>query len=191
MARSESPTSAAVFISYSSKDGALAAAVCEAFEKGGISYWISAREILEGEEWPEAITKAVDSCRVVVLLLSKHSNESPEVAREIKGALRRKIPVIPFCIEDVVPSPALDYALSTAHRLEAFEPPLENHLIELVRAVRGHLSAGGQSPSPAPERGHSPFRSLRPIARGAAANVALFTVAGFLLLQIDLLGAAD
>lgn len=202
MARSESPSSASVFISYSSKDAAVAAAVCEAFDDAGISYWISSREILEGEEWPEAITKAVDSCRVVVLLLSHHSNESPEVAREIMGALRRKTPVIPLCIEDVAPSQALDYALSTAHRLNAFEPPLEDHLVDLVRAVRRHLSGGqsprGQSPSPRGgpkgafgQWGLSPFRSLRPIGRAVAANVLLFTIAGFLLLRIDLLGATD
>ena len=196
MDQPESPNSPAVFISYSSKDGAVAAAVCEALEKGGISHWISSREILEGEEWPEAITKAVDGCRVVVLLLSRHSNESSEVAREIMGALRRKIPVIPFCIEDVAPSRALDYALSTAHRLNAFEPPLDDHLIELVRAVRRHL-AGGQSPLPRSgpkgafaQWGLSPS-TLRPILTAVGANLILFTIAGFLLLRIDLLGATD
>lgn len=200
MDRSKSTFRPEVFISYSSQDGGAAQAVCEAFENAGIPYWISAQEILEGEEWPEAITKAVDSCRVVVLLLSRHSNESQEVAREIMAALRRKIPVIPFCIEDVEPSPALDYALSTAHRLNAFEPPLEDHLIELVLAVRRHLS-GGPSPreqSPLSRSGpkgafapwgRSPFR--RPIVRAVTANVLLFTIAGFLLLRIDLFGATD
>jgi CHASE2 domain-containing sensor protein len=183
MSRSESPP---VFISYSSKDGKVAAAVSEAFDKAGIAYWLAPQEILEGAEWPETITKAIDGCRVVVLLLSRHSNESPEVAREIMAALRRNIPVIPFCIEDVSPSPALDYALSTAHRLNAFEPPLEDHLIDLVRAVRRHLSDDGL-----PATRLSPTQSLRPIARAVAANVILFTVAGFLLLRFDLLGATD
>ena len=52
------------------------------------------------------------------------------------------VAVIPFRIENVVPSKAMEYFLSSPHWLDAMSPPLEGHIDELVGSVRALLRAG-------------------------------------------------
>ena len=179
--RDEAPV---VFISHSSVDRDVAVAICRALEDAGVRCWMAPRDILEGVEWDEAITDGVERAFLVVLVLSRQSNASPEVAREVRGAVTRKLPILPFCVEDVPPSKALDYALSTAHRFAAYEPPLDDHLRRLVGVVREHVAARGVPLSARPRS-----RGLRSLGRSVGANALLFAVAGFALLSLDLLGA--
>lgn len=172
-----------VFISHSSVDRSVAGAVCRALEEAGLRCWIAPRNIVPGTEWDEAITEGLDQSRAIVLILSNHSNASSEVAREARQAVDAKTPIIPFFIEDIVPSKALRYGLSTAHRLNAFEPPLDDHLQELVDVVEQHMGQSGTRPAPARAS------KIRPIGRTLVTNVLLFTAAGLFLMSLDLLGA--
>ena len=164
--RDEAPV---VFISHSSVDRDVAVAICRALEDAGVRCWMAPRDILEGVEWDEAITDGVERAFLVVLVLSRQSNASPEVAREVRGAVTRKLPILPFCVEDVPPSKALDYALSTAHRFAAYEPPLDDHLRRLVGVVREHVAAKGV---PLSSPAAIPWPALpRPIRRSERAAV--------------------
>lgn len=60
-----------VFISHSSKDKAVANAICAALEAAGIKCWIAPRDIRSGEEWPEAIVNAIKKSRFMILIFSK------------------------------------------------------------------------------------------------------------------------
>ncbi len=128
-----------VFISYSSQDERVADAVCEALEANGIRCWISHRDNKPGATWSEMILAAIGEARVVVLILSEHSNVSPMVAREVERAANRNVPVISFRIADVKPKGALEFFLSAHHWLDAFPLPLETYFDQLVQAIRQHL----------------------------------------------------
>jgi hypothetical protein len=125
-----------IFISYSSEDKPVADAVCNNLESRGIRCWIAPRDILPGTNYQEAIIDAIDSSRIMVLIFSSHSNNSPHVIREITRAVSRGVVVIPFRIEDVPPSKSMEYLISVPHWLDAMTPPLEQHLEKLGKTVK-------------------------------------------------------
>jgi hypothetical protein len=77
---------AAVFISYSSPDAAIAADICGALERNGHSCWIAPRDVTPGAFYADAIVSAIDAASVVLLVLSQHAAASPHVVREIERA---------------------------------------------------------------------------------------------------------
>jgi PQQ-dependent catabolism-associated CXXCW motif protein len=129
-----------VFVSYSSQDRTAANAVCAVLEQNGIRCWIAPRDIMPGERWGAAIVSAINRARAMVLVFSRHANESAQVEREVERVVNRGIPLIPVRIEDVVPSDALEFFISTPHWLDAFTPPLEQHLQYLTQVLRQVLA---------------------------------------------------
>jgi len=127
-----------VFICHSSQNKPIADAACAALEAQRIPCWIAPRDILGGEEWGEAIINALSDCQVVLLIFSLHANNSPQVRREIERAVHKQKIIIPFRIEDVLPSRAMEYALSNTHWLDAMTPPMEGRLAELCNTI-SHL----------------------------------------------------
>lgn len=133
-----------VFISYSTKDRHFADAVCHALESRGIRCWYAPRDIPGGADWPASIKQAILDARVMVYLLTENSRVSEDVTREVQHAFRKRKTVIPFRMEDTTANPSLEYYLEHTHWLDAFPPPLEKHLAELVEHVRAHLNASDE-----------------------------------------------
>ncbi len=133
-----------VFVSYSSKDKPTADAVCAVLESRGIRCWVAPRDILPGRDWGGSIIEAIKGARVMVLVFSANANTSTQIKREVERAVNKGIPVIPLRIEDVTPTETLEYFLSTPHWLDAFTPPLEQHLeylVDVVQKIIGQQSA--------------------------------------------------
>jgi formylglycine-generating enzyme required for sulfatase activity len=141
-----------VFVSHSSKDKPAADAVCAVLEAQGIRCWVAPRDIIPGRDWGESIVEAIKGARVMVLIFSANANNSEHIKREVERAANWRIPIIPLRIEDVVPTASLEYFLSTPHWLDAFTPPLENHLQHLAQVVRQILGVAPAETSfvPAP-----------------------------------------
>ncbi|HEY7269908.1 MAG TPA: toll/interleukin-1 receptor domain-containing protein, partial [Dehalococcoidia bacterium] len=125
-----------VFLSYSSKDKTVADAACATLESHAIRCWIAPRDIVPGSDWGGAIVDAIQGARLMVLIFSSNANESQQIKREVERAVAKGIPIIPFRIEDVLPSRNLEYFLSTPHWLDALSPPLERHLEYLSSTIR-------------------------------------------------------
>jgi TIR domain len=92
-----------VFISHSSKDRATADAICAHLESAGLKCWIAPRDIEPGTSWTKGIMQGLEACRVFVLVLSQHSDDSDHVHREVAKAFSSGLAVIPFRIENVSP----------------------------------------------------------------------------------------
>jgi len=137
-----------VFISYAVEDKSAADAVCATLEAKQIRCWIAPRDVLPGEEYAEALVRAIRESRLLVLVFSSNSNQSSHVARELERAASRGIPILPLRIEDVPLSPSLEYFISRTHWLDALTPPLERHLQHLAETV-GMLLARIGRPAPA------------------------------------------
>ena len=129
-----------VFICYASPDKPVAEAVCATLESRHIRCWIAPRDVLPGTQWAEAIVDALDRSRVVVLVLSSSSNSSPQVIREVGRTASNNIPIIPLRIDDVPPSKAMEFFVSSHHWLDAQTPPLEKHLQRLADTVQQLLT---------------------------------------------------
>ncbi len=146
-----------VFISYSSKDKAVADATCASLEATGIRCWMAPRDILPGTEYGAAIIDALDRCRAVVLIFSASANSSPQIHREIERAVSRGVPIIPVRIESILPTESMAYFMESVHWLDAMNLPLEPHLQRLSGSLKSLLemdSAAASAISLAP--GHPP-----------------------------------
>ncbi len=130
-----------IFISYSSMDKSVADSVCAALEQKGIRCWIAPRDVMPGQEYAEALVGAINSCRILILILSEHSNRSPQVLREAERAVSKAVPILPLRIDDVTLSPSMEYYVSSRHWLDAMTPPLERHLDKLTGTVLALLQA--------------------------------------------------
>jgi hypothetical protein len=129
-----------VFVSYSSQDKPTADAIVASLEANGIRCWIAPRDIMPGTDWGEAIVEAIEQAGTMVLVFSAHSNTSPQIRREIEGAVSAGIPLIPFRIEEVLPCKSLQYFIGPQHWLDAWTPPLEQHLHRLTETIKALLS---------------------------------------------------
>jgi len=129
-----------VFVSYSSKDKPVADAVVAGLEGKGIRCWIAPRDVTPGTSWGEAIVDAIEASRVMVVILSGNSNQSRQVVREVERAVASGVVIIPFRIENIDPTGAMAYFLSTEHWLDAMTPPLERHVEKLGTTIQLFLS---------------------------------------------------
>jgi hypothetical protein len=123
------------FISYSSKDKAVADAVVAALEARGVHCWVAPRDILAGMHWGAAIVHAIAQSRVLVLVYSSNANASSHIQREVERAADRNVPIVPFRIEDVRPSAELEYFLGTPHWLDAVGAGLHPGVQRLAEVV--------------------------------------------------------
>jgi formylglycine-generating enzyme required for sulfatase activity len=124
-----------VFISYSSYDKQIADAICSRLENNKIRCWIAPRDILSGIEYGEAIVEAIAGCSIVVLVFSENANNSIFVRKEIERALSKGKIILPFRIENILPTKAMEFALGNTHWLDAMTPPLESHINTLIKTI--------------------------------------------------------
>jgi TolB-like protein len=172
-----------VFISHSSKDEAIAEAICQHLGSAGVQCWIAPRDIEPETDWTEGIMRGITNSRIFVLVFSGHANDSDHVRREVGEAFSLHLPVIPFRTETVEPRAGLRYFLESVHWLDATKPPLEQHLPLLTERVKAllnheqgispHETARANEPKPIPNAAPRRKRWLPVIALiGAAAVVA-------------------
>jgi hypothetical protein len=129
-----------VFICHANQDRAVAEAICAALEKNGVSCWMAPRDVIAGEDWDKAITRALDQSRILVLIFSASSNDSDYCINEVNIAFDNKEDIIPFFIDDTLPSGAMQLYLKRKQWLNAQKSPLEPHLVRLVNEVKSHLT---------------------------------------------------
>ncbi len=118
------------------------------------------RDIEPGEEWPTAIIRAINASKALVLVLTTHSNASPQVRNEVERAVNAGARVIPFRAENVEPSEGLIYFLGSRHWFDAHTGPLEPHVERLARTIKSAWDA-----EPGAER--VPVTDREPPARAA------------------------
>ncbi len=136
-----------IFISYSQPDRDCAFEMVARLESQGINCWIAPRDIAPSADWAAEIMDAISAARTMVLIFSAHSNHSPQVRREVERAVHKELNILPFRIEDVLPSKSLEFFLSTQHWMDAFPPPREPHYARLC-AYLLKTQAAAEPPHP-------------------------------------------
>ena len=175
-----------VFISHATIDKAVSDAVCAALENGGIRCWVAPRDVQPGRSFAGEITRAIQESKIMVLIFSAHSNNSEQVLREVQLAVKARLHIIQFRIEDVHLNDDLEYFLSTPHWLDALTPPLENHLRKLEGSIKKLLDVASESPEAkegtsrvrVPQAREQHSRKVWPWILGGA--IAMFIVAGLI-----------
>lgn len=138
-----------VFVSYSQADRDAAFGLVARVESAGIDCWIAPRDVTPAADWAAEIVEAITAARVMVLVFSSNTNDSPQVRREVERAVHHRVTVLPFRIENVLPSHSLEYFLSSQHWLDAFPAPLEPHFARLAEYLRSLLRTEAPAPTAA------------------------------------------
>jgi hypothetical protein len=113
--------SSPIFISYASIDQAVAETICDALQARGQPCWIACRDIGPGENFQEAIVRAIRSARVMLLVFTSSANNSDEIKKELVLAGRHRVTVLPIRVEDVVPNDAFAYEFATRQWIDLFK----------------------------------------------------------------------
>jgi tetratricopeptide (TPR) repeat protein len=163
-----------VFVSYATADRKQALAVCKAIERRGTKCWISSRDVPPGENYQEAIVRALRDARAMVLVFSGAANNSDEIKKELSLASRYHVPVMALRIEDVEPADAFAYELSTRQWIDAFNG-WEKSIDMLVNRVGEMRSAPAAVATP--PRQATPAASRRRLILGATAIAVLLAIA--------------
>jgi len=117
---SSNPASSArdVFVSYASQDAAVANSVVEGLEQHGIRCWIAPRDVKPGAQYADAIVRAINEAKTLVLVLSQSAVGSSHVGREIERAASKHKQVIALRIDSAPLTPALEYFLSESQWID-------------------------------------------------------------------------
>jgi hypothetical protein len=129
-----------IFISYSQPDHDCAFELVARLEAQGIDCWIAPRDIAPSADWAAEIMDAISGARAMILVFSANSNKSPQVRREVERAVHKQLSILPFRIEDVLPSKSLEFFLSAQHWMDAFPPPREPHYARLCAYLKTQLA---------------------------------------------------
>jgi hypothetical protein len=139
-----------VFISYSQPDAGCAHEMVSQLEAQGIRCWIAPRDIAPSADWAAEIIDAISAAKVMVLVFSGSSNQSAQVRREVERAVHKQVNILPFRIEDVLPSKSLEFFLSAQHWMDAFPPPREPYYQRLCAYLKAQIDLPRPASSPPP-----------------------------------------
>jgi hypothetical protein len=170
-----------VFISHSSKDRKIARKICSALENRGVTCWLADRDVGPGENFQEAIVRAIRAAKVMVLVFTENANHSTEIKKELALASRHGLIVIPARAENAVPSEAFDYEFATRQWINLFENWKEEMERLVARVSRDSLAtavpplpASPTGSSPSPSGSSTPAASLfRPVETIASSSAPL------------------
>ena len=108
----------AIFISYASRDQHDADRIVHALEARGLKCWMSSRDIPFGQDYQAHIVAAIESARVMLVLLSRHSAASKEVPKETGLASEINLAMIPVRIDASELTGALRLQSSSTQRVD-------------------------------------------------------------------------
>jgi hypothetical protein len=161
-----------IFISYSQPDRDCAFELTHHLETNGFTVWIAPRDVSPAADWAEEIIDAISAARVMVLVFSGSSNDSPQVRREVERAVHKSLRVLPFRIENVLPSRSLEYFLSSQHWLDGFPSPRAPHYERLCACLRQWLGdTPAQAARPRPTAASAAPPAAAPAARFSTAEL--------------------
>ena len=179
-----------VFVSFASEDRDLADQILASLESGGIGCWIAHRDIGVGESYPAAIRAALETSGALLLVLTAQANRSPHVRREVEMAFNARTPILPVRMGRILPSPDLEYFLSTTQWLDA-GATFDDDEAERLRDVLGGILDRKAMDDEAWERRRRRRRVAIAVAGGALAIAVVLLVAGTLLREPGAAVVAD
>lgn len=129
-----------VFLSYKSEDYAETIWLKSVLEANGISCWMAPESIPGGSNYADSIDSAIIECSVLLVVISKKTQESIWIPKEIDMALNAKKVVLPYMTEDCELHKSLKFYLSGIHRYEAFNNKTDTvrKLVKEIRSILGH-----------------------------------------------------
>jgi adenylate cyclase len=151
------PQTAEVFLSYSRDDHDRVFDLAAKLRAAGVSMWIDTGAIDAASLWSEQIVNALESAKVLLLVVTESAVHSDNVAKEVMLVSERKGHILPVYLEPTVIPPALRYQLAGIQHVEYFKDSDEASLKTILRAlervgVKLTPPAAPKAAAPAPVR---------------------------------------
>ena len=151
--------SSEVFVSYSSQDHAQVSKIIEQLRKAGVSVWMDEGGIDAATLWSEAIVEAINDCKILIMMVSRHSTDSANVVKEVMLASESSKTILPVYLEPADIPTRLKYQLTGIQHSEAFSLSLEDLINELLRGlakngvnIPGYKTANLSKPNSSPHK---------------------------------------
>ena len=123
-----------VFVSYSSKDKAIADALVHFLEEAKVRCWIAPRDIPAGADYAEVIDDAIRDTTIMLVLFSGSSQKSVWCKKEVNLAVSCCRIILPVKIDDAALTGAMHLYLSDKHWVDAVPEP-EIHFAKIRDSV--------------------------------------------------------
>jgi TolB-like protein/Flp pilus assembly protein TadD len=144
---SDGAASRTVFLSYASQDAEIANTVCQFLESHRIRCWIAPRDVAPGALYADAIVRAINESKCLLIVLSQSAVASSHVGRELERAASKRKPIIALRIDAAPLSPELEYFLSNSQWIDVAALGMPAALAKLADAA-GRDSATSPTPNP-------------------------------------------
>jgi TolB-like protein/thioredoxin-like negative regulator of GroEL len=172
------------FLSYASADAEAAKQVCARLEASGLRIWMAPRDVPAGAHYADALVRAINASRSLLLILSENSVDSSHVSKEVERASSKRKPIVAIRLDAAPLTPAFEYFLSESQwvdardGLDAAMPRLTDDLRRLVSGARVGTAARAERPiPPVPAKA----RTRAPMLALALAAVAVLILGGWWL----------
>jgi adenylate cyclase len=127
---------AEVFLSYSRADQDRVLQLAAKLRAAGVSLWIDQGAIDAAALWSAQIVDALESAKVLLLLITESAVRSDNVAKEVMLISERKGHILPVYLEPTVIPSSLKYQLAGIQHIDYFkEGDSEAHLKSILRAL--------------------------------------------------------
>jgi adenylate cyclase len=112
---------AEVFLSYSRDDQERVFELAGKLRAAGVSLWIDQGAIDAASLWSEQIVDALESAKVLLLIVTESAVRSDNVAKEVMLVSERKGHILPVYLEPTVIPSALRYQLAGIQHIDYFK----------------------------------------------------------------------
>ena len=125
-----------VFVCCATEDLATGEAVRASLESNGLKCLLPERGLAPGQSLATLANEAMREADLFLLILTQHSNRSPQVRERLESAAHFQLPVVTFRLEPVEPADEFSYFLWEKHFVDGFGSPPTEHIPSLVRQIK-------------------------------------------------------
>ena len=133
-----------VFVSYSSEDRKFVNTIVKMMKEEKRAYWKAPEMIAAGSSYAREIPRAIKECEVFLLVLSRTSQKSIWVEKEIDSAISHRKTIIPFQIDDIPLNDTFRFYLNNVQMI-SYVLDKEDAFAELKRQLKQLLNKDGAS----------------------------------------------
>jgi len=125
--KTEQPKRKFLFISYSTKNSEVAYKIRDIFVRENINVWMAPFDIESGSNYIEAVADAICKCAGLILILSKESQESKYVLKEISQGLTINKKIFPINIDHCTLNPKFEFLIGDIQITEIKDISANDH----------------------------------------------------------------
>ena len=131
-----------IFISYSTVDKEVVEVVCTYLEINLNRCFVAFRDIPNGIDWADVIPNAIKNCILMVAICSTNFYNSEQTGREVSLAVKHRIPILPFRIDNEPMKGKHEYFLESLNRIDAY-PNYKEYLQKLLSSIQRLIGKKG------------------------------------------------